>query len=408
MARHFDHRTIFVSPGSSTPVRFDSHRAAPQQLSIADEETSPVRVMLIAIRHDPEPPVFVGPHLLQRLQALLAAPAERMRQVSFNPAAGPGFAESVPADEVQTAPALSPARLLPPLPAPPNDPQTLHPRLVRGDILSDSAGQLYERFGQQLRPLNRVVSGPRGEILELMPRFPGNPAGNRQEPNAGVVGAEPVSDERFDPVATTTSSLSAKSSNASVALNNRPAFIRQSVPVPHRPRPDLRRKPIARPGESNQSRQSPIASPVQQTQREFQPPSVPQPVPANPEATGSPIAVAELKTAIPEQWLKPWEFRISREEALYDQQHEASARLSLFDTVRNLKRRFGTNEAFCKWQSLLSGRNPEEQLWDVRPPTGLFAHPQVREWARQTLALAGYDSRMMLPEWEIFWRRKGV
>jgi hypothetical protein len=30
----------------------------------------------------------------------------------------------------------------------------------------------------------------------------------------------------------------------------------------------------------------------------------------------------------------------------------------------------------------------------------------LRDWARQTLELGGYDSVVMLPEWEIFWARK--
>jgi len=36
------------------------------------------------------------------------------------------------------------------------------------------------------------------------------------------------------------------------------------------------------------------------------------------------------------------------------------------------------------------------------------SHTAIREWARKTLEAAGYDSQAMLPEWEIFWRRKGV
>jgi len=57
---------------------------------------------------------------------------------------------------------------------------------------------------------------------------------------------------------------------------------------------------------------------------------------------------------------------------------------------------------------LLGAKDLEEQLWAVRPPHGSVRDPSVREWARQTLDSAGYDSRVMLREWEIFWRRKGV
>jgi len=401
MTRQFVSRNLFSESqrvGTFTPA----------VTSFDDPFGSPVRVMLIAIRHDPQPPVFYGHHLLQRLQALLAAPDDSAEFDLQEPPLRP--ASRIPAENFEKTRALLPPRFLPPLPLPPasNEQHTPKPRLVHGDLLADSNGQLYEKFGRQVRPLQSVVSGPRGEILELMPRSHRDSAVNRRETAADVRDAEPVSDKQPDPAATTTSVSSVKISDDSAAANNRPAFIRQSAPAPHRPRPDLRRKQIARPSELNQARQTPIASPTQQTQRERQSSSAPQPVQANPEATNSPTAVAELKIAIPEQWLKPWEFRISREEALYDQQHEAKVSRSLFNTVRNLKRRFATNEAFRKWQSLLSGRNPEEQLWDVRPPTGYLGHPQVREWAQQTMALAGYDPRVMLPEWEIFWRRKGV
>jgi hypothetical protein len=61
-----------------------------------------------------------------------------------------------------------------------------------------------------------------------------------------------------------------------------------------------------------------------------------------------------------------------------------------------------------KWQVLLSGKSADEQLWAVRPPKGGVSHPAIRDWARKTLETAGYDSRTMLLEWEIFWRRKDL
>jgi hypothetical protein len=119
-----------------------------------------------------------------------------------------------------------------------------------------------------------------------------------------------------------------------------------------------------------------------------------------------------LKTAIPEEWIKPWEFQISREEALYDIRAAASSRGGLLALIRSLTNWFGRRaawrEAWRKWQALLSGKSYEEQLWAVRPPRGMITRPAVQDWALRTLGQAGYDPRVMLIEWEIYWRRKGL
>ena len=115
-----------------------------------------------------------------------------------------------------------------------------------------------------------------------------------------------------------------------------------------------------------------------------------------------------MKTTIPEQWVKPWEFQISREEALYDMRADASSRNSPLAFILDMTNRFGHRQDWRKWQALLAGKSLDEQLWAVRPPRGMIARAAVRDWARQTLEQAGYDARMMLAEWEIFWRRKGL
>ena len=60
-------------------------------------------------------------------------------------------------------------RALPPMP--PALPMTREerPRPVRGEILRDQEGRLYEKIGEQIRPLNKLVSGSRGQVLELVP-----------------------------------------------------------------------------------------------------------------------------------------------------------------------------------------------------------------------------------------------
>lgn len=111
-----------------------------------------------------------------------------------------------------------------------------------------------------------------------------------------------------------------------------------------------------------------------------------------------------LKTSIPERFLKPWEFRMSREEALYDLRVQSQSH-SFLDRFRGWKR---TGEELKKWQALLAGKELDEQLWGVRPPVNAFHHSEIREWAQRTLQQAGYDVGVMFAEWEIYWRRKGV
>lgn len=116
-------------------------------------------------------------------------------------------------------------------------------------------------------------------------------------------------------------------------------------------------------------------------------------------------AESTLKTAIPNSFVKEWEFKISREEALYD-----IGDRSLFSALRKFTRRlkvFKRHSELRKWQALITGKSPDDQLWSVRPPANMLGHTFVREWVKKTLDLAGYDSAVMLPEWEIFWRRKG-
>ena len=61
-------------------------------------------------------------------------------------------------------------RLLPR--AAPQSPQTwwqFHQRAVRGEILSDETGRLYEKLGRQIRPLHHLASGPFGEVIDIVP-----------------------------------------------------------------------------------------------------------------------------------------------------------------------------------------------------------------------------------------------
>jgi len=131
------------------------------------------------------------------------------------------------------------------------------------------------------------------------------------------------------------------------------------------------------------------------------------PVPAKAVSPAAVPAAAPLVREIPERFLNPWEFRASREEALYDMSIGAAS-----GAVRRALRKIGAwflrREEYRKWRALLVTRDLEEQLWAVRPPRSALADPAVREWAKETLESAGYDARTMLLEWEVFWRRKVV
>ena len=126
--------------------------------------------------------------------------------------------------------------------------------------------------------------------------------------------------------------------------------------------------------------------------------------PETPTAESAPGPL--LKTAIPTSFVKDWDFKISREEALYDMNN-----VTLFTSIQRIVRRLRLlkqNREFRKWRVLLTGKNYDEQLWGVRPPANMMDHSFVREWVTRTFKLGGYDAATMLLEWEIFWRRKGL
>lgn len=125
-----------------------------------------------------------------------------------------------------------------------------------------------------------------------------------------------------------------------------------------------------------------------------------QPLRLPPAPPPPPIA----KTAIPDEFCKPWEMRHSRDEAIYDMHAEATrGRLQ-----RLLQRLFGgiASRDMKKWQALLSGKTIDQQLWSVTPPKGAFNDPRVSRWLAQALQLGGYDVARMQVEWQIHWRRR--
>jgi hypothetical protein len=373
-----------MSRHSTNQTHFDPRRRPPSQRF--DAGNNSVRVVLVAIHGGPQPAAFLGSHPLQRLQVLLAAPGEEV--------------ELDPLSAMARAIAGAPPQLLPQMPAT-NTGLALRPRLVQGEILSDDDGRLYEKVGRHIRPLQRLFSGPRGEVLEL----PAEARAERRAPSTQAPDAE-----ASKPEAQTKSPQEGapRGQQSPQRLSSRP---------PQRPReafvapPSGGRGVIRDPlqpegGATNVSRQ-----PVPPEGRT--PSGAPNPVRQSPpEGRAQNASARRLKTIIPEQWIKPWEFQISREEAFYDMRAAASSRGGLLALIRSLRNWFGHRrawrEAWRKWQALLAGKSLDEQLWAVRPPRGMIARPAVRDWALRTLGRAGYDPRVMFVEWEIYWRRKGL
>jgi hypothetical protein len=130
--------------------------------------------------------------------------------------------------------------------------------------------------------------------------------------------------------------------------------------------------------------------------------AAPPPTPDAPPAIEAPV----LKTSIPEEFSKPWDLRLSRDEALYDMTLAAS-RGPWQRLLGSLLNRISGRD-MKKWHALLFGKTPDQQLWAVKPPKGGLRDARIRCWAEQTLRLGGYDAARMLAEWEIHWRRQGL
>ena len=373
---------------SANQTHFDPRRRMPSQRF--DAGNNSVRVVLVAIHRGPQPAAFLGSYPLQRLQVLLSAPGE---EIEFDPL-----------NTISRMTAGAPPKLLPQMPAT-NGSLALRPRLVQGEILSDDDGRLYEKIGQHIRLLQRLFSGPRGEVLELpadaqTEQRVTEPSPQAPDAEASKTGAQ----------AKTRAEAPAERRQSSQRPSHRPPQrpIQTHGPAP-RPQPPRNVGEFASPPSAGRGIQREPLQPEDGAPNFQRQPSL-----STNSAAGGAASSRNggLKTAIPEQWIKPWEFQISREEALYDMREDASSRGGLLALIRGLTNWFGHRtawrEAWRKWQSLLAGKSLDEQLWAVRPPRGMIARPAVRDWALRTLGRAGYDTRVMLVEWEIYWRRKGL
>ncbi|HEY8224579.1 MAG TPA: hypothetical protein VIG25_04825 [Pyrinomonadaceae bacterium] len=365
-------------------------------------------------------------------------------------------------------------------------------RIVEGEILSDENGALFEKVGQQVRPIHQLASGPSGELIELMPVNPG-----RLRLLSAPVGPKVISSQTNDvPSVSPQNATQIGSGSSFVALgttahDSNPTH-RKLFADPGQWRvvwwgefKEILAKQLAHPERLRDNYRLPCYVQVFETTRAVKIeelaaayarehenqtslyfltdeiaaklelntllPTVP-PRPLHEERTphtlmphdrvfrllvanDPTVDIASLKVSsepanmkqavvteaksvidrqptkvilkeeIPRSFVKEGEFKISREEAIYDINLKPSPGTLIRRVARRLQV-FKRRNELRKWQALLAGRELDEQLWAVRPPTDLFSSPTVREWVTRTLTLAGYNVSKMISEWEVFWRRK--
>ena len=370
-------------------------------------------------------------------------------------------------------------------------------RAVRGEILSDESGRLYEKLGRQIRPIHQLASGQFGEVIDLVPAAPAatrmlspSPsqgtaersasatAGSLREANenasSGKSGFVPLKEPQPQPQQATSPGhrklfadpghwrvvwfgefkeilaghlahperlrdtyrlpcyVQVLEIERTIAIEELAAVYKSDnehqsrfyfltdelaakldLVLPLRPAPahDAGRKPNTLIAHERVFRLLAANDPtidVTMSQNRLQTSTTKTELPGGTAKAGDTAASSVLtRDAIPNRFVKEWEFKLTREEASYDMNAKSSLGSLIRKFCRKLRILKRGNE-FRKWQTLLAGRSVDEQLWAVRPPAGTLAESLVREWARKTLELGGYDSQNMMSEWEIFWRRRGL
>jgi hypothetical protein len=442
------------------------------------------RVFLVAIQGGAFPPILQERSPMERMRVVVVSANQASDFDSADPLPG-GFRHALP--------------IMPPgLPMPQErQPQA---RPVRGEILRGNEGRLYERIGEQIRPLHKLVSGSGGQVLELVssrPRISENTVlADSTEPDAQSektwhgnlpYGARQRQQNRESNHAAPAAPPTAQNSQAAsyrkfftdpgqrriIRLGDFKSLLTPQLAHPERVRDThrlacylqvyeatttqhleslaasvlgdagrvselqpvteliahqlgLTSLPRSRPRmPGNFPRKAGLLLPCERVIRLqlAQDPTADEPTiterPAvnftmkdpltsgyaqRPDAAPRPT----LKNIIPERYIKPWELKLSRDEVLYDMNFTATFAGWFRSLNMRLKGWLSGRGELKKWQILLSGKSADDQLWTVRPPRGGVSHPAIRDWARKTLETAGYDPAAMLPEWEIFWRRKGL
>jgi len=291
-------------------------------------------------------------------------------------------------------------RLIGPLPCLPQNAapaRDINPRPVHGEILRDDCGRFYERVGKRIRPIAELAASADGRPLVIE---------NRAQPEPQ---AKPAQDGQGKP---------------------RPLFAPPGLwrVVPFGEFKPMLAPQLARPERLRDSHQIPCHVQVYEASAEAPVPSSLQPwsdaaaarlqisLAAAPVRRFFALQVASDPTAepavggqpeAPRAAQRPWEFPVSREEALYDMQlaaaREGPLRRMLVRLAPPVKR-----ADLAKWHALIAGKSPAQQLWEVSPPRNGLRDPRVRQRIAEALRQAGTPPRSTLDEWEIYWRRRGL
>jgi hypothetical protein len=382
------------------------------------------RIVMVTVSREQGAAVRCGTHVLQR-----------MRAIPIDPPA---------ASAMLAAPPVPPARLLPRMRAADTEAGGLaSSRTVRGEILCDEAGRFYEKIGHVVRPLHHLASGPRGTVIDVAREADEAPPGWPAEDDAREVGTAPAQPCRalypafgrrtlvafgdfkallsaqlarperlrdthrlacrlqvYEVLCATTADAIREATGGGLSLGEElylltPAGAR-CLGMPH----------LLAPGAPSDGADRAPGRLVR-GDYVFQltvdgDPTKDAPASARPAPSHEPRA-PERKRAIPERYLSPWAFSVSREQALYEMSSGRWPRLRAL--ASRLAHPFAARAQERRWCALVAGKTPDDQLWSVPPPTACRT-AAFRERIRQLLDAAGYDPAVMLAEWEIFWRRK--
>jgi hypothetical protein len=329
---------------------------------------------------------------------------------------------------------------------PPSAPCLLDPeeirysvRAVTGEIVRDGRGRLFESVGGSLRPLHRLMTGARGELLEAEPIPARESSGPSEAPTDGDPAAptwrrllsepgerrmvrfgdfktqllpqlahpERLRDVHLLPclvqIYEVTAGQRIDALVAAIGASTERRIVLQRLTAVAGRRLGLDRWVRAQAGAG-----SPARGWLAPGARLFRLTLEDDPTEAAARAQPPAVEARGLRTDIPAEQVRAWEFVRSREEVMGELAAAAALAHPLSGIWRWLRRIVGLRGALRAWLGRCTGRSADDQLWAVRPPKGALDHPRVRDWAAATLERAGYDPRRMLVEWEIFWRRKGV
>ncbi len=464
-------------------MRFATQRSFEPQCDVAfniDASTFDFnQLVMLALERALAPPVFHRRSVLQPMRVVVVDPTL--------------LARAQPNEEAVGRPFLLPRALPPAQETSSTAVSQFRQRAVRGEILSDEQGRLYEKLGRQIRPINQLASGPFGEVIDLVPV-----AQQAQRTVASTVETKPATAIEQSKTDTQEKSFADTESGKTKIENEDHLASQHANGIGYRKLfadpgqwrvvwwgefKEILARQLAHPERLRDTYRLPCYVQVIETERTVaieelatiyksenkthsplymltddlaakldlilplrpapavgtsRPPNtllaherVFRLVAANDptldvasiksklQSTSSATESREikkdneatakapgLKDTIPSRFIKEWEFKLSREEASYDMK----AKPTLSELIQRACRRFNffkSRQELRKWQTLLAGKSADEQLWVVRPPAGMLADSFVRGWAEKTLELSGYDSRKMMTEWEIFWRRKG-